>query len=63
MLEIFGKEFRLDTLIYLIVLISSIVIIGLNILYFLKFDASLINRNMVVSSVLLIFSAYNLFIK
>lgn len=63
MLEIFGKAFRLDTLIYSIIWISSIVIIALNMFYFLKFSTVLIDSNMVLGFVLFVFSAYNLFIK
>lgn len=63
MIEIFGKESRLDTLLYYIVWISSMLIIGLNIFYFLKFGSSLMNKNLLTGFVLLIFSTYNLYNK
>lgn len=63
MIEIFGKVSRLDTLLYSIVWISSVLIIGLNIFYFLKFGSSLMNKNLITGFVLLIFSTYNLYNK
>ena len=63
MLEIFGKEYRLDKLISSVILILSLVTICLNVLYFIKLDSSLINWNMGVGCILFIYSYWNLFVK
>lgn len=63
MLEIFGKEYRLDKLMSSVILILSLVTICLNVLYFIKLDSSLINWNMGLGCMLFIYSYWNLFVK
>lgn len=63
MLEIFGKEYQLDRLIFSVILIISLGIICLNVIYYLKFNSGLINWNMGAGCILLIYSGYSLFIK
>lgn len=63
MIKVFGKRYNLSFLMYIITLIMSLVIIGLNILYFIKFNDNLISGNMIVGWVLFIYSLYNLLSK
>lgn len=61
MLEIFGKEFRLDVVAYSTIFFLSLVSTVLRVIYFFKYRENLIDLNMLVVSVLLIYSSYSLF--
>lgn len=63
MIELFGKQYQLDNLIFYVVLILSIGIICLNIFYYLKFKTDILNLNMGIGVVLVVYSSFNLFIK
>lgn len=63
MIEVFGKQYQLDTLIFCTIFIFSVGIIFLNIFYSLKFGTEIVNSNMGAGVVLIIYSGFNLFIK
>lgn len=63
MIEVFGKQYQLDTLIFCTIFIFSVGIIFLNIFYSLKFGTEIVNLNMGAGVVLIIYSGFNLFIK
>ena len=63
MIEVFGKQYQLDTLIFCTIFIFSVVIIFLNIFYSLKFGTEIVNLNMGAGVVLIIYSGFNLYIK
>lgn len=63
MINLFGKEYTLNSLLYVFILVCSIVIIFSNILYFILFKESIFNWNMGLGVLLFISSALNLFSK
>lgn len=63
MIEVFGKQYRLDTLIFCTLFIFSAGIICLNIFYSLKFGTEIVNLNMGAGIVLIIYSGLYLFNK
>lgn len=60
MIELFGKEYKFSSLIFPSVFLCSIVIVSLNIFYFIELDTNLMNMNMGIGFILLVYSAYNL---
>lgn len=63
MIELFGKRYQLESLILSVIFVCSLVVIFLNVFYFIKFDDSLMNMNMGIGCILLTYSVYNLFIR
>ena len=63
MIKLFGKEYQLYSLLSWVIFVLSLIVIFLNVFNFIKFDHSLMNLNMVIGCILLIYSVYNLFIK
>ena len=63
MIKLFGKEYTLNSLLYVFILVCRIVIIFSNILYFILFKESIFNWNMGLGVLLFISSALNLFSK
>lgn len=61
MIELFGKAYRLDRLLFSVIFIFSVVIISFNILYAVTLGSSIMNMNMGIGCILLIYSAYHLF--
>ncbi|SIO31729.1 hypothetical protein SAMN05878443_2348 [Carnobacterium alterfunditum] len=63
MIKLFGKEYTLNSLLYVFILVCSIVIIFLNSLYFILFKENIFNWNMGLGIILFISSVLNLFSK
>lgn len=63
MIELFGRSYQLDKLIFSALFIISIVIIVLNITYRLAFDTRLMNMNMGIGCALFLYSYWTLFEK
>jgi len=63
MIKLFGKEYTLNSLLYVFILVCSIIIIFSNILYFILFRESIFNWNMGLGVILFISSVLNLFSK
>lgn len=63
MINLLGKNYQLSFLIFPVILLCGLGTILLNILYFIKFDESLMNMNMGIGCTLFAYSAYNLFVK
>ncbi|AEB31216.1 hypothetical protein CAR_50p440 (plasmid) [Carnobacterium sp. 17-4] len=61
MIKLFGKEYTLNYLLYVFILVCSIIIIFLNILYFISFKESIFNGNMALGIILFISSLTHLF--
>ena len=61
MIELFGKEYKLSSLIFRVIFLCSLGIISLNVFYFIKFDESLMSMNMGIGFILFVYSVYNLF--
>lgn len=59
MIKIFGKEYELNTLLYGITFVCSIIIIVLNILFFILLKDSIFNLNMLTGILLFISSWLN----
>ncbi|WP_087057428.1 hypothetical protein [Marinilactibacillus psychrotolerans] len=62
MLEIFGEKFKLDRLVYSMVFLLSMMAVVLRVVYFFKYNDSLLDFNMAIVSGLLGYSFYNLFV-
>lgn len=62
MLDIFGKKFKLDRLVYSMVFLLSMMAVVLRVVYFFKYKDSLLDFNMAIVSGLLVYSFYNLFV-
>ena len=63
MIELFGKNHQLGSIVFPVILVCGSVTIILNILYFIKFGSNLINLNMGMGCILFIYSYWNLFVK
>ena len=63
MIKLFGKEYTLNSLLYVFILVCSIIIIFSNILYFILFRESIFNWNIGLGVILFISSVLNLFSK
>ncbi|WYJ83489.1 hypothetical protein IGL98_000007 [Enterococcus sp. DIV0840] len=63
MLKILNKNINLWTFSYSIVLIMSLLIIGLQIIYYFVYGSKFLDKYTLIGFVLLTFSYYNLFLK
>lgn len=63
MLELFGKKYQLNFIVFSFIFVISIAIILLNVTYFIWLGSSLMNLNMGVGCILVIYSYRNLFVK
>ncbi|MDQ0209064.1 hypothetical protein [Alkalicoccobacillus murimartini] len=61
MINVLGKQFRLDKIIFSILFLLSIGIICLNLVYALAFGTEIVNMNMGIGVALIIYSGFNLF--
>ncbi|WP_368901508.1 hypothetical protein [Oceanobacillus oncorhynchi] len=61
MVEIFGKKYHLENLIFPILFVLSILIVGVNVFYHLKFDANIWNWNMGAGAALFAYTWHQLF--
>lgn len=63
MKKIFGKEYEVNSLLYGITFACSVIIIFLNILFFILLKDSIFNLSMLTGILLFISSGQNLFLK
>ena len=61
LINVLGKQFRLDKIIFSILFLLSIGIICLNLVYALAFGTDIVNMNMGIGVALIIYSGSNLF--
>jgi len=63
MIELFGKKYQLAFIGFLFIFIASIIIVLLNIFYFIKFGSSVMNLSTGMGCILFVYSYWNLFVK
>lgn len=63
MIEVFGKEYRLSFFVFLVIGLSSLVIIFWNVFYFIKYGETVFTMNVRIGLILFAYSVYNLFLK
>ena len=61
LIDVLGKQFRLDKIIFSILFLMSTGVICLNLVYALAFGTDLVNMNMGIGVALIIYSGFNLF--
>jgi len=61
MIEISGKKYHLENILFPVLFVLSILIIGFNVVYYLTFDASIWNWNMGIGAALFAYTWYHLF--
>ncbi|WP_080875495.1 hypothetical protein [Oceanobacillus timonensis] len=63
MIQIFVRKYRLENIVFPVLFLFGIVIMCLNVFYYLNFDASIWNWNMGIGVALFAYAWYHLFYK